>query len=132
MNDTTVRIGFRRIPTIMIVNDHEVPCILDTGAMTCCVPDEIMRDMGAVPVAQVNVGGAISHQTVPAYRAKVGIKGLDQFSEEVEVIGLSTDTALLGFNLIQRLRGIDINFEESSVTFHAYNGARITHNQLLI
>jgi len=121
MTDSTSRIGYRRIPVTMVVDGHDVPAILDTGAMTCCVPDPVMRDIGATPVGSVGVGGAIGHQNVPAYRLNVGIKGLDDFEEEVEILGLPSNTALLGFNLFSRLAGIDISFERGSVTFHTHD-----------
>jgi len=116
----------------MVVAGREVPCILDTGAMTCCVPDVIMHELervsGAVQkTGTVNVGGAVSHQVVPAYAASVGIKGLEGFEQQVNILGLPTDTALLGFNLFQHLAGIDINFDEMTVTFETHDGATAVH-----
>ena len=127
MSETKTRIGQRTLPTTMVVNGHDVPCILDTGAQTVCVPDSIMREIGATQIGTVNVGGAVSHQTVPAYQAMVGIKGLPDFSHEVEVLGLSTNIALLGFNLFRYLAEIAINFSADEVTFTADDLNSVVH-----
>jgi len=133
MSTSHATVGSRRITTAMVVAGHEVPCILDTGAMTCCVPDTIMRDIRRVvgntvkSVGTVNVGGAVSHTTVPAYVAPVGIQGLEGFDPQVEILGLPSDPALLGFNLFSLLAGIDINFDERTVTFETRDGKDVTH-----
>ena len=127
MSDATVHIAHRQINCSMMMDGRfEVPCILDTGAMTCCVNDEIMKQLGFEPKTTIGVGGATGHSQAPLYYVDLGIKGLDGFKVRAEVIGLPTRTALLGYNLFRHLDSIDINFHNNAVTFHS-NDNSVTH-----
>lgn len=127
MSDATVHIAHRQINCNMLLNErYEIPCILDTGAMTCCVNNELMMQLGCKPQGTIGVGGATGHSQAPVYHVKLGIKGLDGFEVLAEVIGLPTQTALLGYNLFRHLDRIDIDFHSNAVTFHSDNNS-VTH-----
>ena len=125
MSEADFSIGFNKIPVPITINGTMVSAILDTGAQTCAVPDAIMRELKIPKVADVKIGGAISqHQTVPTYIVKVGIDGLENSEKEVEVIGLPTNQALLGFNYLRHLSGLAIDIINNEVCF-LYGDARI-------
>jgi len=134
MSETTVHIAHRQINCTMTVAGKanqagklfKVPAILDTGAMSVCINDQICQSMGLTKYGTTHVGGANGSAEVPVYVGKVGIDGLEGFEQEVEIIGLSTRTALLGYSLFQHLDQINIELGAKSVTFH-YGDSRITH-----
>jgi len=130
MSETEVKIAHRQINCAMVVHSagdtYRVPCILDTGAMQCCINDALCRQMKRKKIGVTRVGGANGSAEVPVYEALVGIPGLNDFVERVEIIGLSTRTALLGYELFSKLDAIDINLKTDSVTFHA-GGESVAH-----
>ncbi|MCY4356858.1 MAG: hypothetical protein OXD01_04975 [Gammaproteobacteria bacterium] len=120
MSTLKQNIGYRQIPVTMVIEGHEIShCILDTGAMTCSAPDALLREIGCEKVGTTQVGGAVGHTEVPVYEAFVGLKGLEGFGVEIEILGLPTSTALCGFNLIRHLDAINIDVDKRSVTFWA-------------
>lgn len=134
MSETTVHISHRQINCAMTVAGagkeqdklFRVSAILDTGAMSCCINDVICKRMGLSQYGTTRVGGANGEAEVPLYRARVGISGLIGFEREVEVIGLSTRTALLGYSLFSQLDRIDINLANGNVVFHSGENS-VTH-----
>ena len=120
MSTLKQNIGYRQIPVTMVINGHDIGhCILDTGAMTCSAPDVLLREIPCEKIGTTQVGGAVGHTEVPVYSAKVGLKGLEDFEVEIEILGLPTSTALCGFNLIRHLDAINIDVDRRSVTFWA-------------
>ena len=123
MADDTVLIAHRQINCEMVIKGgdsktYKVPCILDTGAMNVCLPDAICRQMKLIKLGTTHASGANGVSEVPVYRAPVGIAGLDGFEESVEILGLHSNTALLGFELFSRLDRINIDFLFGTATFH--------------
>ena len=105
--------------SLSAVKSFRVHCILDTGAMNVCIPEELCRQMGLAKIGTQGVLGANGRAEVPVYRAAVGISGLPDFEREVDILGLSTQTALLGYELFSQLDAIDISLKTGNVTFHA-------------
>lgn len=131
MTDDTVLIAHRQINCEMTVEGanhkiYRVPCILDTGAMNVCLPDAICRQMKLIKVGTTHASGANGVSEVPVYRAPVGIEGLDGFEESVEILGLHSNTALLGFELFSKLDAIHIDFESNTATFYK-NSQSVEH-----
>ena len=134
MSEKTVHIGHRQINCVMTVDgqkDHDgklfkVDAILDTGAMSVCINNEICRQMGLRKIGMTHVGGANGSAEVPVYVGEVGIDGLVGFKQYVEIIGLSTQTALLGYSLFKHLDQIDIELASDTVIFH-YGDSHATH-----
>ena len=134
MSEKTVHIGHRQINCVMTVDgqkDHDgklfkVDAILDTGAMSVCINNEICVQMGLRKLGTTRVGGANGSAEVPVYVGEVGIDGLKGFKQYVEIIGLSTQTALLGYSLFKYLDTIEINNVTNEVTFH-YGDSHATH-----
>ena len=143
MTDSEAKIANRQINATMIIEapdqteheiesvvsggeDVDVGCILDTGAMSVCINDTVMRQLGFKPRGTIGIGGATASSSAPVYVAKVGIRGLKGFKVAVEVIGLPTRTALLGYGLFRHLDAIHIDLKANKVTFHL-DGDSVTH-----
>ena len=89
----------------VVVQGEKIRALLDTGASSTCIDRDLAAALDLPVVGKAGIGGALSHQDVNVYRARIDIPGVD-FSGTVDMPAIARpgrDRMLLGRDILRGL-----------------------------